>query len=134
MGKRQRTAALQAAGVQAEPPAELPRRGLTRFEDLSNSSPGQTQAEFAGMIGASKDALVSWELGRNPLSDLDRIPPPPPAAQVSPPAVSLTFPLAGCGRLHASGCSDTSQVWKPAIRQTGMSALRGKCQDALAAG
>ncbi len=28
----------------------------------------QTQAEFAAMIGASKDAVVSWENGRNPLS------------------------------------------------------------------
>lgn len=29
---------------------------------------GLTQAEFAVMIGASKDAVVSWELGRNKLS------------------------------------------------------------------
>ncbi len=29
---------------------------------------GQTQAEFAEMIGASKDAVVSWEIGRNRLS------------------------------------------------------------------
>jgi len=29
---------------------------------------GQTQAEFAVMIGASKDAVVSWEIGRNKLS------------------------------------------------------------------
>lgn len=29
---------------------------------------GQTQAEFAAMVGASKDAVVSWELGRNQLS------------------------------------------------------------------
>jgi transcriptional regulator with XRE-family HTH domain len=29
---------------------------------------GQTQAEFAVMIGASKDAVVSWETGRNKLS------------------------------------------------------------------
>ena len=29
---------------------------------------GQTQAEFAAMIGASKDTVVSWELGRNKLS------------------------------------------------------------------
>ena len=29
---------------------------------------GQTQAEFAGMIGVSKDAVVSWETGRNQLS------------------------------------------------------------------
>ena len=29
---------------------------------------GQTQAEFAVMIGASKDAVVSWETGRNQLS------------------------------------------------------------------
>jgi DNA-binding XRE family transcriptional regulator len=30
--------------------------------------PGQTQAEFAAMIGASKDTVVSWECGRNRLS------------------------------------------------------------------
>jgi transcriptional regulator with XRE-family HTH domain len=29
---------------------------------------GLTQAEFAGMIGVSKDAVVSWETGRNELS------------------------------------------------------------------
>jgi DNA-binding XRE family transcriptional regulator len=29
---------------------------------------GQTQGEFAAMIGASKDAVVSWENGRNKLS------------------------------------------------------------------
>lgn len=29
---------------------------------------GQTQAEFAMMLGASKDAVVSWETGRNQLS------------------------------------------------------------------
>jgi transcriptional regulator with XRE-family HTH domain len=29
---------------------------------------GRTQAEFAGMIGASKDTVVSWETGRNKLS------------------------------------------------------------------
>lgn len=29
---------------------------------------GQSQAEFAAMIGASKDTVVSWENGRNPLS------------------------------------------------------------------
>ena len=29
---------------------------------------GQTQAEFAAMLGASKDTVVSWELGRNKLS------------------------------------------------------------------
>jgi DNA-binding transcriptional regulator YiaG len=29
---------------------------------------GQTQAKFAVMIGASKDTVVSWENGRNPLS------------------------------------------------------------------
>ena len=29
---------------------------------------GQTQAEFAVMIGVSKDAVVSWELGRNQVS------------------------------------------------------------------
>ncbi len=29
---------------------------------------GQTQTEFAAMIGASKDTVVSWENGRNPLS------------------------------------------------------------------
>ena len=29
---------------------------------------GQTQAEFAAMIGASKDTVVSWENGRNKLS------------------------------------------------------------------
>jgi DNA-binding XRE family transcriptional regulator len=29
---------------------------------------GQTQAEFAAMIGASKDTVVSWETGRNKLS------------------------------------------------------------------
>ena len=29
---------------------------------------GQTQAEFAATIGVSKDAVVSWENGRNPLS------------------------------------------------------------------
>jgi DNA-binding XRE family transcriptional regulator len=29
---------------------------------------GQTQAEFAVMLGASKDAVVSWETGRNQLS------------------------------------------------------------------
>ncbi len=28
-----------------------------------------TQAEFAAVIGASKDAVVSWEVGRNPLSE-----------------------------------------------------------------
>ena len=28
-----------------------------------------TQAEFATLIGASKDAVVSWENGRNPLSE-----------------------------------------------------------------
>jgi transcriptional regulator with XRE-family HTH domain len=30
---------------------------------------GRTQGEFAVMIGASKDAVVSWELGRNALSE-----------------------------------------------------------------
>jgi transcriptional regulator with XRE-family HTH domain len=30
---------------------------------------GQTQGEFAAMIGASKDAVASWETGRNKLSD-----------------------------------------------------------------
>ena len=30
---------------------------------------GQTQAEFAAMIGVSKDAVVSWETGRNQVSD-----------------------------------------------------------------
>lgn len=30
---------------------------------------GLTQAEFAVMIGASKDAVVSWETGRNELSE-----------------------------------------------------------------
>jgi len=29
---------------------------------------GQTQAEFAAMIGISRDAVASWECGRNPLS------------------------------------------------------------------
>jgi transcriptional regulator with XRE-family HTH domain len=29
---------------------------------------GQTQAEFAEMIGASKDTVVSWDVGRNKLS------------------------------------------------------------------
>src|SRR5215472_9030412 len=29
---------------------------------------GRTQGEFAAMIGASKDAVVSWENGRNRLS------------------------------------------------------------------
>jgi transcriptional regulator with XRE-family HTH domain len=29
---------------------------------------GRTQGEFAAMIGASKDAVVSWEAGRNKLS------------------------------------------------------------------
>lgn len=29
---------------------------------------GRTQAEFAAMIGASKDTVVSWETGRNKLS------------------------------------------------------------------
>ena len=29
---------------------------------------GRTQAEFAVLVGASKDAVVSWENGRNPLS------------------------------------------------------------------
>lgn len=29
---------------------------------------GRTQGEFAAMIGASKDAVVSWETGRNKLS------------------------------------------------------------------
>src|SRR6476620_10458818 len=29
---------------------------------------GQTQGEFAAMIGASKDAVASWEIGRNKLS------------------------------------------------------------------
>ncbi len=29
---------------------------------------GQTQAEFAAMIGVSKDAVVSWETGRNQVS------------------------------------------------------------------
>ena len=29
---------------------------------------GLTQAEFAEMIGVSKDAVVSWELGRNKIS------------------------------------------------------------------
>jgi transcriptional regulator with XRE-family HTH domain len=29
---------------------------------------GLTQAEFAAMIGVSKDAVVSWEIGRNELS------------------------------------------------------------------
>jgi transcriptional regulator with XRE-family HTH domain len=29
---------------------------------------GQTQAEFAAMIGASKDTVASWEIGRNKLS------------------------------------------------------------------
>lgn len=29
---------------------------------------GMTQAEFAEMIGVSKDAVVSWELGRNKIS------------------------------------------------------------------
>ena len=29
----------------------------------------QTQTEFATMIGVSKDAVVSWENGRNPLSE-----------------------------------------------------------------
>jgi len=30
---------------------------------------GPTQGEFAAMIGASKDTAVSWENGRNKLSD-----------------------------------------------------------------
>ncbi len=30
---------------------------------------GYTQAEFAAMIGVSKDAVVSWETGRNQVSD-----------------------------------------------------------------
>jgi DNA-binding XRE family transcriptional regulator len=30
---------------------------------------GCTQGEFAAMIGASKDAVVSWEVGRNKLSE-----------------------------------------------------------------
>ena len=30
---------------------------------------GQTQAEFAVMIGVSKDAVVSWETGRNQISE-----------------------------------------------------------------
>jgi transcriptional regulator with XRE-family HTH domain len=30
---------------------------------------GLTQSEFASLIGASKDAVVSWELGRNKLSE-----------------------------------------------------------------
>ena len=29
---------------------------------------GLTQADFAVMIGVSKDAVVSWEIGRNELS------------------------------------------------------------------
>ena len=29
---------------------------------------GRTQGEFAAMIGASKDAVASWETGRNKLS------------------------------------------------------------------
>jgi transcriptional regulator with XRE-family HTH domain len=29
---------------------------------------GRTQGEFAAMIGASKDAVASWEIGRNQLS------------------------------------------------------------------
>ena len=29
---------------------------------------GQTQTEFAELIGASKDAVASWEISRNPLS------------------------------------------------------------------
>ena len=29
---------------------------------------GRTQGEFAAMIGASKDAVASWETGRNRLS------------------------------------------------------------------
>ena len=29
---------------------------------------GLTQAEFAVMLGVSKDAVVSWEIGRNELS------------------------------------------------------------------
>src|SRR4051794_4616797 len=30
---------------------------------------GRTQGEFAAMVGASKDAVVSWEVGRNQLSE-----------------------------------------------------------------
>jgi len=30
---------------------------------------GQTQADFAATIGVSKDAVVSWETGRNQVSD-----------------------------------------------------------------
>jgi transcriptional regulator with XRE-family HTH domain len=30
---------------------------------------GRTQSEFAAMIGASKDAVVSWEVGRNKVSE-----------------------------------------------------------------
>jgi transcriptional regulator with XRE-family HTH domain len=41
-----------------------PNEGLRELRNIL----GQTQAEFAGMIGASKDAVVSWELGRNQLS------------------------------------------------------------------
>ena len=29
---------------------------------------GQTQGEFAATVGASKDAVASWETGRNPVS------------------------------------------------------------------
>jgi len=29
---------------------------------------GQTQTEFAATVGVSKDAVVSWEMGRNPVS------------------------------------------------------------------
>ncbi len=41
-----------------------PQEGIKALRNLI----GQTQAEFAAMIGASKDTVVSWETGRNKLS------------------------------------------------------------------
>jgi hypothetical protein len=45
--------------------------------------------------------------------------------QVSKPAVSPISKSAGCGNAERLGSADGQRVWKPAIQQTGTSAVRG---------
>ena len=42
-----------------------PNRAIRELRNII----GRTQGEFAAMIGASKDAVASWETGRNRLSE-----------------------------------------------------------------
>lgn len=98
---------------------------------------GQTQAEFAAMIGASKDTVVSWETGRNRLSasfarrigfatgvDEDSI-------MDGREAPTLTFPVVGARAYMAGDFARYQATTKGRSDEAGARRHLKNCEDTL---